>query len=57
MPVTIFYIQWKDMNKIKDECSFLTQKIDAVETALFNKDNPIALDYIISRDATVINGN
>ena len=45
------------MNKIKDECSFLTQKIDAVETALFNKDNPIALDYIISRDATVINGN
>lgn len=35
----------------------LTRKIDHIETQLFNKDNPIALDYIISRDATVLRKN
>ena len=57
MPVTIFYIQWETMSLIKDECDVLTRKIDAVETQLINKDNPIALDYIISRDATVLRDN
>jgi hypothetical protein len=57
MPVTIFYIQWDTMSLIKDGCDVLTRKIDAVETQLFNKDNPIALDYIISRDVTVLRNN
>lgn len=57
MPVTIFYIQWETMSQIKDRCEVLTRKIDQVETQLFNKDNPIALDYIISRDATISRNN
>jgi hypothetical protein len=50
MPVTLFYILWDKMVDIKDSCPVLTSKIDAVELALINKENPIALDYIISRD-------
>jgi len=30
------------------------KKIDNIEIQLINKDNPIALDYIISRDATIL---
>jgi hypothetical protein len=45
------------MSQIKDGCEVLARKIDQIETQLFNKDNPIALDYIISRDATVLRKN
>ena len=54
MPVTLFYILWDKMKKITEECPILQKKIDQIEVALINKDNPLALDYIISRDATVL---
>jgi len=54
MPVTLFYILWEKMVHIKDHCPVLSQKIDQVELQLINKDNPIALDYIISRDSSVL---
>ena len=54
MPVTLFYILWEKMVKIKDECPNLSKKIDNVEIQLINKENPIALDYIISRDSTIL---
>ena len=56
MPVTLFYILWEKMVEIKDQCPVLSQKIDNIELQLINKDNPIALDYIISRDASVLKG-
>jgi hypothetical protein len=56
MPVTLFYILWEKMVEIKEGCPILTKKIDAVELQLINKENPIALDYIISRDISVIKG-
>jgi CRP-like cAMP-binding protein len=54
MPVTLFYITWDKMKQIKDSSPVLSRKIDSVELKLINKDNPIALDYIISRDQTVV---
>lgn len=57
MPVTLFYIMWSKMSQIKDECPVLSKKIDNIEIQLLNKDNPIALDYIISRDSTVLKNN
>merc|ERR1712127_1100138 len=54
MPVTLFYILWDKMKKITEECPILQKKIDQIEVALINKDNPLALDYIISRDATIL---
>jgi CRP-like cAMP-binding protein len=57
MPVTLFYILWEKMQQIKDNCPVLSKKIDNIEVMLINKDNPIALDYIISRDATVLRNN
>ena len=57
MPVTLFYILWEKMVQIKDQCPMLSKKIDNIEIQLINKDNPIALDYIISRDSTVLNKN
>lgn len=57
MPVTLFYITWDKMKEIKEESPVLSRKIDAIEVMLINKDNPIALDYIISRDATVMKNN
>ena len=57
MPVTLFYILWEKMQQIKDNCPVLSKKIDSIEVMLINKDNPIALDYIISRDATVLRNN
>ena len=57
MPVTLFYITWDKMKEIKEESPVLSRKIDAIEIKLINKDNPIALDYIISRDATVLKNN
>ena len=42
------------MVRIKDECPTLSKKIDHIEIQLINKDNPIALDYIISRDVAVL---
>ena len=45
------------MSQIKDECPVLSKKIDNIEIQLLNKDNPIALDYIISRDSTVLKNN
>lgn len=56
MPVTLFYIGWEKMVEIKDQCSVLNKKIEAVELALINKENPIALDYIISRDISTVKG-
>ena len=57
MPVTLFYILWDKMNEIKEGCPKLKKKIDEIEMQLLNKDNPIALDYIISRDAQVVRKN
>lgn len=57
MPVTLFYITWDKMKQIKEASPVLSRKIDSVEIKLINKDNPIALDYIISRDATVFKNN
>ena len=54
MPVTLFYILWEKMLQIKESCPFLSKKIDQIEVMLINKDNPIALDYIISRDAAIL---
>jgi CRP-like cAMP-binding protein len=54
MPVTLFYILKDKMTEIKNECPVLEAKIDAINAQLTNKDNAIALDYIISRDATVL---
>merc|ERR1712167_286543 len=46
------------MVQIKESCPILSKKIDNIEVQLVNKqDNPIALDYIISRDATVLRNN
>jgi CRP-like cAMP-binding protein len=56
MPVTLFYIQWDKMKDIKKSCNVLNKKIEAVELALINKENPIALDYIISRDISTVRG-
>ena len=50
MPVTLYYIMWDKMKEIKDQCPILSANIDAIEMMLVNKDNPIALDYIISRN-------
>jgi len=57
MPVTLFYIMWDKMSEIKEGCPVLRKKIDDIEMGLLSKDNPIALDYIISRDATVLRQN
>jgi CRP-like cAMP-binding protein len=57
MPVTLFYITWNKMSEIKESSPKLAEKIEDVEFKLVNKDNPIALDYIISRDATVLRKN
>jgi CRP-like cAMP-binding protein len=54
MPVTLFYITWDKMRQIKENSLILSKKIDAIEIQLINKDNPIALDYIISRDVSHI---
>ena len=54
MPVTLFYITWDKMRMIKEQSPVLSQKIDKIELQLVNKDNPIALDYIISRDVSHI---
>lgn len=54
MPVTLFYIQWDKMKEIKCSCSILSKHIDAIEMMMINKDNPIALDYIISRDPLIL---
>ena len=54
MPVTLFYILKDKMVEIMNECPILEEKISAINQQLTNKDNPIALDYIISRDATVL---
>jgi len=56
MPVTLFYILWEKMVEIKDGCKDLSKKIDEVELQLINKENPIALDYIISRDFSAVKG-
>lgn len=53
MPVTLFYILLSDIQKIKAKCPYLQKKMDDVEIILINKDNSIALDYIISRDPAV----
>lgn len=57
MPVTLFYITWNKMSEIKESSPKLAERIEDVEFKLVNKDNPIALDYIISRDATVLRKN
>ena len=54
MPVTLFYILWDKMKLIIEQCPILSKKIDAIEMAFINKDNPIALDYIISRDSSIL---
>ncbi len=54
MPVTLFYITWNKMSEIKSNCPILEEKIEDVELKLINRDNPIALDYIISRDQSVL---
>lgn len=45
------------MTEIKDSCTKLNENINNIEHSIVNRDNPIALDYIISRDpkATVLN--
>lgn len=55
--VTLFYILWDKMTEIKESCETLAKNIDDIEHSIVNRDNPIALDYIISRDpkATVLN--
>lgn len=52
MPVTLFYLTWDKMRQIKEQSPILEKKILAVELEYVNKDNPIALDYIISRKET-----
>lgn len=54
MPVTLFYIMMDKMKEIKDSCPILSENIDAIEMMLVNKDNPIALDYIISRNPNIL---
>ena len=48
---------WEKMLEIKEECGILKKNIDFIEHSIVNRDNPIALDYIISRDpkASVLN--
>tara|TARA_B110000285_G_C15125741_1_gene620126 strand:+ start:2053 stop:2655 length:603 start_codon:yes stop_codon:yes gene_type:complete len=55
--VTLFYILWDKMTEIKEDCDILAKNINDIEHSIVNRDNPIALDYIISRDpkATVLN--
>jgi len=55
--VTLFYILWDKMTEIKEGCDILAKNINDIEHSIVNRDNPIALDYIISRDpkATVLN--
>jgi len=55
--VTLFYILWDKMTDIKEDCDILAKNINDIEHSIVNRDNPIALDYIISRDpkATVLN--
>ena len=48
--VTLFYILWDKMTEIKEECEILAKNINDIEHSIVNRDNPIALDYIISRD-------
>jgi hypothetical protein len=45
------------MTEIKEECETLEKNINEITNSIVNRDNPIALDYIISRDpkATVLN--
>jgi hypothetical protein len=45
------------MTEIKEDCDILAKNINDIEHSIVNRDNPIALDYIISRDpkATVLN--
>ena len=50
MPVTLYYLRWGDMLQIKESCAQLAENIDTIEYQMVNKENPIALDYIISRD-------
>lgn len=49
-PVTLFYLHCDKMNEIRESCDKLSENLDQIERRLLNKDNPIALDYIISRD-------
>ncbi len=53
-PVTRFYIRGDKMSEIKDGCPVLRKKSEEIEIGLLSKDNLIALDYIISRVATVL---
>ena len=45
---------WDKMKEIKGQCNVLSENIDAIEMMLVNKDNPIALDYIISRNPNIL---
>lgn len=47
MPVTLFYLHATKMQQIRSTCPVLDKNIDRIEAKMLNRDNPIALDYII----------
>lgn len=54
MPVTLYYLHTDMMTKIRETCDVLDRNLDYIESTMLNKDNPIALDYIIARDSASI---
>lgn len=54
MPVTLFFIKLDKMKEIMQACPKLQKNVDEVEIMLINRDNPIALDYIISRNPRLL---
>ena len=53
-PVTLFYLSTDKMMTVRSTCDKLNENLDAIEARLLHKDNPIALDYIISRDPSAV---
>ena len=53
-PVTLFYLGNEQMEQIRETCDVLSKNLDALEAKMTHKDNPIALDYIISRDSSYL---
>lgn len=50
MPVTMFYLPYSTMCRIKETCPKLRLNIEEVEVKLINKKYALSLDYIISRN-------
>ena len=49
-PVSLFYLDVDDLQHVREKDPMLNQEIQRIEDEMINKENAIALDYIISSD-------